>query len=219
MVKVKICGITTYEDAVFATEQGADLLGFNFYRQSPRYVSPDDAFKICTRLRKEFGKNTPVLVGVFVNEVVGVISAITIKVGLDAAQLHGDESENMLRELRGIAYKAVQPPSVVIALDDLAYYAPTFPTNPRLPSFLVDAYHPLLRGGTGGQVSAEIVENLQEVVPRLMLAGGLTPENVQNFVSQFNLWGVDVASGVEDGVAGKKSPHKVSAFIRLAKGL
>jgi phosphoribosylanthranilate isomerase len=217
MVKVKICGITTYEDALFATEQGADMLGFNFYKQSPRYISPDDAFLICTRLRQEFGQDTPALVGVFVNEVVGIISAITIKVGLDAAQLHGDESENMLRELRGIAFKAIQPPNMAIAVDDLAYYAPTFPSNTRLPSLLVDAYHPLLRGGTGAQASADIVNHLQEAVPRLMLAGGLTPENVQDFVTRFNLWGVDVASGVEDGVAGRKSPHKVSAFIRLAK--
>lgn len=219
MVKVKICGITTYEDAVLAAEQGADMLGFNFYRPSPRYIDPDTALKICTRLRHEFKRETPVLVGVFVNEVVGVISATTIKVGLDGAQLHGDESENMLRELRGIGFKAIQPPNVAIALDDMAYYAPTFPTDPRFPSLLVDAYHPSLRGGTGATTSAEIVTSLQESVPRLMLAGGLTPENVGEFVRYFNVWGVDVASGVEDNVPGRKSAHKVSAFIRLAKGM
>ncbi len=214
MVKVKICGITRFEDALAAAEAGADLLGFNFFKKSPRYISPDDAATICDSLRAQIGSDCPILVGVFVNEVVGVISAITRKAGLNCAQLHGDESEAMLKELYGIGFKAIRPMNMAQALDDVNYFKPQFPTDERWPSLLVDAYHPSLYGGTGEQASREVALAVKAQVPRLMLAGGLTPENVAGRIQAIQPWGVDTASGVEnEGQAGIKDSTKVKAFI------
>ncbi len=219
MTSVKICGLTTFDDALAASEAGADMLGFNFYKKSPRYISPEAAQPICDSLRAQLGAACPVLIGLFVNEVVGLISAITRKVGLDGAQLSGDESDDMLAELRGIAFKSIHPMNMMQAMEDLNYFRPQFPANERLPSLLLDAYHPRLYGGTGEQTSVQIALAVKAEVPRLMLAGGLTPENVAERVQAIQPWGVDVASGVEpEGQPGIKDHTRVSAFIRAAKG-
>ncbi len=218
MTKVKICGLTNWEDAFAAAQAGADLLGFNFFRRSPRYIAPEEALTICNGLRAEFGPACPMLVGVFVNEVVGTISAITTKAGLQLAQLSGDESDNMLRELRGIGFKAIRPMNLTFALDDVAYFGPYFPADDRIPSLLLDAYHPELYGGTGEQASVEVALAVKEHVPRLMLAGGLTPENVLGRVQAIRPWGVDVASGVEPpDQPGVKDHGKLRAFVAAAK--
>ncbi len=214
MVKVKVCGITRFEDALAAAEAGADLLGFNFYKKSPRYISPDDAATICDNLRAQVGTACPILVGVFVNEVVGVISAITRKAGLNCAQLHGDESEAMLKELYGIGFKAIRPMNLAQALDDVNYFSSQFPSDERWPSLLLDAYHPNLYGGTGEEASTEVALAVKAKIPRLMLAGGLTPENITARVQAIQPWGVDTASGVEvDGQPGLKDSAKIHAFI------
>src|SRR5215510_11746798 len=122
-MKVKICGITRLEDAKMAVEAGADLLGLNFYNKSPRYIAPDDAAKLCDSLRQELGDKCPVLVGVFVNAAQGDISIITEKVGLNFAQLSGDETLEMLAELRGMGFKGIRPMNKDMALDDVAYFA------------------------------------------------------------------------------------------------
>lgn len=215
-VKVKICGVTTLDDALAAAEAGADMLGLNFHKPSPRYIDPAAAQTLCDALRERLGAACPLLVGVFVNSSVGDISNVMNRVGLDAGQLSGDESVDMLRELRGLAFKAIRPPNKVLALDDAAYYAPHFPTDERLPSLLLDAYHPGLYGGTGEQASTEVAVTVKDSVPRLMLAGGLTPENVADRVQAVQPWGVDVASGVESA-PGVKDPEKVRALIVAAK--
>lgn len=216
-MKVKICGITTLEDARMATEAGADLLGFNFFAKSPRYIKPNAAQALCASLRDEFGESCPTLVGLFVNATVGDISIITNKVGLNFAQLSGDETDNMLIELRGIAFKAIQPMNQAMALDDVTYFSKHFPADERIPSILLDAYHPTLHGGTGHQASTDVALAVKVEVPRLMLAGGLNPDNVTERVQAICPWGVDVASGVEDGTPGIKSMAKVRAFIQAAK--
>jgi phosphoribosylanthranilate isomerase len=217
-VKVKICGIKTFEDGLAAAEAGADLLGFNFYKSSPRYIIPDDALAICNGLRAQLGASCPALVGLFVNDVVGTISVITAKVGLPFAQLSGDESDAMLKELRGMAYKAIRPMNKAMALDDANYYAPVMPSNERIPSLLLDAYHPKLYGGTGEQASVEVALAVREFVPRMMLAGGLTPENIAQRIQAIQPWGVDVASGVEvDDQPGVKDHTKMREFIQAAK--
>lgn len=218
MVQVKICGITTYEDAHYSAEVGANMLGFNFVKQSPRYIEPKAATEICDKLRTEFGAACPVLVGIFVNDGVGKISQITNEVGLDAAQLSGDESDSMLVELRGLGYKGIQPMNRAMALEDVNYYEKTFPQNAKLPSILVDAYHPNLRGGTGDQTSDAVATAVREAVPRMMLAGGLKPDNVAERITAIRPWGVDVASGVEvDGQPGVKDHHKLKTFIEAAQ--
>lgn len=219
MTKVKICGVTTFDDALAAAEAGADLLGFNFYRKSPRYIAPDAARAICDGLRAQLGAGCPVLVGVFVNEPVGTISATLGLAGIGWAQLSGDESEALLRELRGIGFKAIRPANLEMALDDVQYFSGAMPTDERVPSLLLDAYHPQLYGGTGEQASVEAALAVRARVPRLMLAGGLTPENVAVRVHAIQPWGVDVASGVEAADRpGVKDHGSMRAFIEAARG-
>ena len=133
-MKVKICGITRIDDAVDAIEAGADLLGFNFYKPSPRSISIDNATEICDILRDELGENCPALVGVFVNMAMGDISIISEKVGLDFAQLSADETDRMLLELRGIGFKSIRPMTLDMALDDVQYFSETMPRDERAPS-------------------------------------------------------------------------------------
>ncbi len=211
MTLVKICGITTFEDALFAAEAGAHMLGLNFFKKSPRYLSPSDARTLALDLRAKLGTRAPLLIGVFVNEVVGRISVTMEEVGLNFAQLSGDESVEMLRELRGIGFKAIRPRSQSEAVMDVDYYG-SAQVDPRIPSLLLDAHSAVLYGGTGERADVEIALALKEKTPRLMLAGGLNPENVGEAVKAARPWGVDVASGVESE-AGKKDAGKVRAFI------
>ena len=148
-MKVKICGITRLEDARVAIDAGADLLGLNFYPPSPRSIAIDKATVLCDALREEYGSNCPPLVGVFVNMPIGDISILTEKVGLNFAQLSADETNNMLVELRGMGFKAIRPMNKAMALEDVKYFAETMPEDERVPSLLLDAYHPKLYGGTG----------------------------------------------------------------------
>ena len=216
MTKVKICGVTTYEDALMSAQAGADMLGLNFFVKSPRYIVPDDAVAICDKLRDELGTNCPVLIGVFANATESHITEIMGKVGLDFAQLSGDESDDLIADLRGKAFKGIQPMNQAMALDDVNYFRPHFPDDERVPSILIDAYHPSLYGGTGDQASTEVALAVKAEVPRLMLAGGLNPDNIAERVSAIQPWGVDVASGVES-LPAQKEPEKVRAFIQLAK--
>ncbi len=217
MTKVKICGIKTYDDALAAAQAGADMLGFNFFKRTPRYVDPEDALAICGRLRAELGEATPMLVGLFVNQGAGRISMTLGKVGLRAAQLSGDESADLLKELRGIGFKAIRPRSQAEALEDAAYFLPHSPIESAFPSLLLDAFSAGQYGGTGHQANIETALALKAVVPRLMVAGGLTPDNVGDVVQTVKPWGVDVASGVEGDTPGLKDHGKVRAFIQAAK--
>lgn len=217
-MRVKICGITTFEDALHAAQAGADMLGFNFWPKSKRYLSPSTASGICIALRAELEDACPLLVGVFVNHVVSDVSRTMEIVGLDFAQLAGDESDAMLRELRGLAFKTIRPANPFQANEDIDYFAPVFPSDERIPSALLDAAVQGQYGGTGQQAADEVITIAKARIPRLMLAGGLTPENVAARVAAVQPWGVDVASGVEGDTPGRKDDEKVRAFIAAAKG-
>ncbi|MBK9122218.1 MAG: phosphoribosylanthranilate isomerase [Chloroflexi bacterium] len=216
-MKVKICGVTTLEDALFAARSGADMIGFNFWPRSKRYIATAAAAELCDRLRSHLGDTCPALVGVFVNAVVSDISRVMDVVGLDYAQLSGDESDSVLRELRGIAFKGIRPATLAQAEEDYSYFAPVMPDDPDMPSLLVDASVSGEYGGTGQQAADEIVRWLVGKAPRLLLAGGLTPATVVERVRAFHPWGVDVASGVEGDLPGIKDAHKVAAFIAAAR--
>ncbi len=217
-MKVKICGITRLDDAYVAIEAGADMLGLNFYEPSPRYLVPDRAAQISTALRARYGEQCPLLVGVFVNASAAVIDSIMEQVQLDYAQLSGDESPDVLALLRGRAFKAIRPADQEQAERQIVDFADS-DTDDRAPAILLDAYHPALYGGTGEQASADLVAFTKQRVPRMMLAGGLTPENVAERVRMLRPWGVDVASGVEAGQAGVKSAERVRAFIHAARSV
>ncbi len=217
-MRVKICGVTNIDDAAMVKEAGADLIGLNFYKPSPRYIEPKAAGEITDVLREHYGPEAPMFVGVFVNASVSDISQIMEVAGLDFVQLSGDESDDVLHELRERGFKGIRPPNKVLALDDANYYSKEFINDPRIPSLLLDAYHPKLYGGTGETASVEVALAVKALVPRLMLAGGLNPDNVAGRVRAIRPWGVDVASGVEpDGQPGVKDADKVQRFVVAAK--
>ncbi len=199
MTKIKICGIKTVTDALAAMEAGADLIGFNFYLKSPRYIDVGRCRDIMSVMRK-YGHIT--YVGVFVNASVEEIRATMEACGLGLAQLHGDEASEMLSELDGKAFKAFR--GVPQNLNGFA--------RQDAPAFLVDASVKGLYGGSGVTADWNGAAELAKKYP-LLLAGGLTPENVAEAVRQVRPWGVDVASGVESA-PGEKDAGKIKAFVK-----
>jgi len=202
MTKIKICGIKTVTDALVARDAGADLIGFNFYPKSPRYIDVGRCRDIMSVMRK-YGHIT--YVGVFVNVSVAEVRATMETCGLSLAQLHGDETSEMLNELNGKAFKAFR--GVPQSLDGFA--------REDAPALLVDASVKGTYGGTGVTADWNSAAELAKKYP-LLLAGGLTPENVADAVRQVKPWGVDVASGVES-VPGEKDAIKMKAFVQSVR--
>jgi len=219
MTVVKICGVTTLEDALAAARAGADLIGLNFYPPSPRYLTPEDARAIIEGLRATLGADCPTLGGVFANDPPEGVRAIRRRVGLDFVQLSGDEPVSDLALLGGYSVKALRPRDIDEALELARRYHPHTPTADHLPSLLLDAYHPDLYGGTGEQASVEVAAAVRGITPRLMLAGGLTPENVAARVRAIQPWGVDVASGVEGAIKGRKDAERMRAFVEAVRAV
>lgn len=197
---VKICGITRVEDAVFAVENGAALIGLNFVPSSVRCVSASTARELVAAIagRAE-------VVGVVANLSLALLSELRREARLDTLQLHGDEPPELFEKLSASDYKAVR---VGDASDvELARRYP----GARI---LVDAKVTGTLGGSGHTFDWSLVSGL--VAERqLLLAGGLTPANVGSAVSAIRPWAVDVASGVE-AAPGLKSPEKVRAFVDAA---
>ncbi len=213
MTIVKICGLTNLEDALVAAEAGADLLGFILYPKSPRYVAPEKIAEIVAGVRAAFAAS-PRCVGVFVNESSAQVLDMLEQTTLDLAQLHGDESAAEVAALRGRGFKAVRPTSLEAALMVAATFAPLGVTAG--PHLLIDAYTPNAYGGAGQLADWSMATAVVGRVNRLLLAGGLTPENVADAVRLVNPWGVDVASGVEQA-PGRKDHARVRAFVAAAK--
>ena len=198
--RVKICGITRAQDARLAEKFGAWALGFNFYKQSPRSISPADAWNIRRKLEL-----TTEAVGVFVNWKPEVIITLVHALELTAVQLHGDES----------------PKQVAYCEDDLPVFK-AFRVGPRFSmsefrrfrrasAFLLDAAVRDQFGGTGKSFDWSIARRAAKS-HRVILAGGLTPENIAEAIITVRPYAVDVASGVESS-PGKKDPGKLRAFF------
>jgi len=202
MTKIKICGIKTVEDALAALDAGADLLGFNFYPKSPRSIDVDKCREIMSVLRT-CGHIT--YVGVFVNAPAEAVRATIESCGLSLAQLHGDETSEMIQLLKGKAFKAFR--GVPQNVDGFA--------GDAAPALLVDASVKGTYGGTGVTADWEAAAELAGRYP-ILLAGGLTAENVAEAVRQVNPWGVDVASGVEFA-PGAKDAVKMKAFVKAVR--
>lgn len=197
--KVKICGITRVEDARLAVELGAAALGFNFYRPSPRYIEPGAARRIIAQLPP-----LVMAVGVFADETEGEhVAAVAREAGVSAVQLHGpkfpalDGALENYRVIRGIAVRQGLDPA------DWSRLAAS--------AFLLDAFDPELLGGTGKTFDWSLAREAKRYGP-IILAGGLTPENVGRAVREVRPYAVDVASGVESA-PGKKDPAKLRAFF------
>lgn len=200
-MKVKICGITSIDDALWASACGADALGFVFYAKSPRCVTPAQARAIIVELPPFV-----TTVGLFVNEAPQTIREITADCGLAVVQLHGDETP---------ADCAVAPPRAIKALRvrdelSLARHADFKTTALLLDTWVKDAY-----GGTGHTFNWQLAAEVARQRP-VILAGGLTPDNVAEAIRQVRPYGVDVSSGVELK-PGRKDSGLVKQFIQNAK--
>ena len=207
-MKVKICGITLLEDALAAVAAGADMLGFNFYPKSPRFLEIDDCARIVRELRHRSRK--VVMVGVFVNSSVEMVELAMKKCDLDLAQLSGDETPAMVQSLGEKAYKALRSAN----FKQLIQYVDSYTCRTTPPAVLIDANLPGAYGGTGKVADWSLVEKIATRYA-VLLAGGLTPENVTAAVSQAKPWGVDVASGIESA-PGRKDTARMAAFIQAA---
>jgi phosphoribosylanthranilate isomerase len=214
MTWVKICGITNLEDALIATDAGAAALGFIFYDKSPRRVDVAAAKQILRQLPKTLDK-----FGVFVNEDDVSICQVADDVGLTGVQLHGDNLESLLAD----RIKARRPELKIVIGVPMLEASPAAVAAKIRPeivhAFLLDAATSSKHGGTGKtfdwqatQLSTDAIAKLGRVI----IAGGLIPNNVADAIRILEPWGVDVASGVE-AAPGKKDPHKVRAFIAATK--
>ena len=204
MTLVKICGITNLEDALAALEAGADMLGFNFYARSPRYVAPADARRVIEQMPEGL-----TCVGVFVNEPSpeGVLR-IARESGVSAVQLHGDETPEFCRALAGL--------TTIKALRVGKTYSVEFATFFETDAVLLDAFAPDAFGGTGHTFDWTLARATREAVPRLFLAGGLKPDNVAEAIEAVAPYAVDVCSGVETS-PGRKSFRLMRDFVAAVR--
>ena len=201
MVKTKICGITNIEDALLAVDLGADALGLIFYKESKRYIRPERAHEIISKLPPFV-----TTVGVFVNQQLDEIRSIKEEVGFDVFQLHGDESPDFCKKLgRGII-KTIRVKEDINP-KEIEFYP--------VQTILFDTYSTKGYGGTGESFRWEILKGLN-ASKRIILSGGLSAENVSQAIRIANPYGVDVSSGVED-YPGKKNPEKLKKFIEATR--
>lgn len=197
MVRVKVCGITSLEDALVAVEAGAYALGFVF-ASSPRQIDPETASRIISRLPPLVSK-----VGVFVDAPLARVKEVMAGCPLDLAQLHGEESPEYCQELFPRAVKAFR-----VRDDGVLSQLPRY----QLAAYLLDSYVPGVAGGSGRTFDWEIALQARKFGP-IILSGGLNPENVRQAIERVRPYGVDVSSGVE-ARPGKKDPEKLKAFFK-----
>jgi phosphoribosylanthranilate isomerase len=202
MTKVKICGITNAEDALLSARLGANALGFNFYKKSPRHISPGKAREIIEKLPGKI-----LSVGVFVNEDPETILEIAKVSRIDAVQLHGDETPEFVREL-----KTKTDLEIIKAFRVSPDFKPKDVLKYKADAVLLDAFSPKKSGGTGEVFDWKIAKAVKEIVPKLYLAGGLSPENVAEAISKVAPFAVDACSRLEQE-KGKKDSRKLESFF------
>jgi phosphoribosylanthranilate isomerase len=204
MTFVKICGLTNLEDALACLEAGADALGFNFYAPSPRYIEPKAARKIIDQLPADV-----LTVGVFVNGgTPEIVEQIATDAGVSALQLHGDESPDYCR--------ALSDRFVIKVLAVSREFKPERAVAYQVQAIMLDALDREARGGTGRVIDWSVAHETSALVPRLFLAGGLSPENVADAITAVEPYGVDACSALEVS-PGKKDLERVRAFLQAAR--
>lgn len=208
MVLVKVCGITNFADARAAIEAGADALGFNFFPRSPRYVQPEAARVIIDRLASEVPAGC-LIVGVFVNETIADIQRTAATAGVNALQLHGTESPEYCRALKG--HDLIK----VFSAD--AGFAPESVLDYDVDAIMIDAADKQRFGGTGKRGDWNMARRTRDVFPRMFLAGGLSAENVAEAIEQVRPYAVDACSLLESA-PGMKDHEKVQAFVAAVRG-
>ena len=202
MVRVKICGITNIEDALASVEAGAHLLGFNFYRESPRYIEPSAARRIIDQLPASV-----LSVGLFVNEPGDEVKRLAGEAGVQAVQLHGDESPSYCRELKALF--------VIKALRVNSNFAPEQAAQYRTGAILLDGFSTRAYGGSGQSFDWGVAGRTRPLVARLFLAGGLNTNNVAEAITTVWPYAVDACSALESA-PGRKDHARVRAFIKAA---
>jgi phosphoribosylanthranilate isomerase len=204
MTLVKICGITNLNDALAAIAAGADALGFNFYKPSPRYITPASAREIINTL-----PNSILTVGVFVNEgSPDAVRSIADQAGGKAVQLHGDESPDYCRALNAVIKTFAV--SENFDLNQVRAY--------EVDAIMLDTKDNRLRGGTGRTFDWSIAQQVSQRVPRLYLAGGLSPDNVGEAIAMVHPYAVDTCSAVEDR-PGIKNHERMRVFVSAVRSV
>ena len=203
MTLVKICGITNLEDALAAVEFGADALGFNFYKKSPCFISPEEVEKILEEIPSTVWK-----VGVFVNEAEQMVKDCSVMLELDYLQFHGDETPYYCEQFARPYWKAFRLQNEK-SLELMRKY--------QCDYYLIDSFVENAYGGTGMIGDWDLAREAKKI-GKIFLAGGLTPENVDVAIQAVKPDGVDVASGVEMR-RGKKDLIRLEEFITKAKGV
>lgn len=194
-MRTKICGITSYKDAMDAIKAGADALGFVFYEKSPRYISPSDAKEIISKLPPFVEK-----VGLFVNVDAQVINSYIQESGCTLAQIHFEAPKELYEQIFVPYIKVIRAKEA----KDILQYSNEY----RLVDAYCEAY-----GGAGKRLNIEWFKNID--CSKIILAGGLDAGNVAS-LKEYGFYGVDVSSGVEESY-GKKDPKKVKDFITNAR--
>ena len=202
-VKVKICGLTNHEDAMAAADMGADMLGFNFYPKSPRYLKPDQAAEIINHLPAFVD-----VVGLFVNDTFEHIAQTIEKCNLDWIQFHGDEAKEFCEQFQSFNVRTMKAIRVKDKRD--IKRAEEYFTD----AILLDAFDPKKYGGTGLSFDWNIIGNITK---RVFLAGGITAENAKKAV-ELGIYGIDVCSGIESK-PGKKDHAKMRKLFDRIKDL
>jgi phosphoribosylanthranilate isomerase len=206
MTFVKICGITNLDDALAAVDAGADALGFNFYKPSPRYVTSEAAREIISQLPQSI-----LTVGVFVNEPSPqAVEELAAAAGVTAIQLHGDESPDYCRAFKG-RY-------VIKALAAAADFDPHRALEYDVEAILLDTKDDALRGGTGRVFDWSIAQKVRWSVAKLFLAGGLSLQNIEEAIISVDPYGVDACSALEK-TPGKKSYERMRAFVKKIRSV
>lgn len=204
MTKVKICGIKTYEDAINAASLGADYLGFNFYRRSPRYIGISQAKKIIKNLPKNVKK-----VGIFVNENAGKIKKIADACGIDIIQLSGDEDREF-----GINLKKLLGKKIIKSFRANGSKEIEKAKQYKSDYIMLDSYKKGHYGGTGAKFNWNLAKRIDR--RRLFLSGGLNAYNVKLAINKVRPYAVDACSSTEI-CPGKKDYNKIKEFIEAAK--
>ncbi|HTG87918.1 MAG TPA: phosphoribosylanthranilate isomerase [Pyrinomonadaceae bacterium] len=206
MTFIKICGITNLDDALAAVDAGADALGFNFYKPSPRYITTDAARAIIDELPESI-----LTVGVFVNEPSPESAETRAReAGITAIQLHGDESPDYCRQLT--------PRFVIKALAAGADFDTQRANDYDVEAILLDTKDEALRGGTGRTFDWSIAQRVRRTVPKLFLAGGLSLQNIEDAIISVDPYGVDACSALEKA-PGLKDHERMRVFVKKIRSV
>ena len=203
-MKIKICGITNSNDALACAAAGVDMIGLNFCEQSPRYIRPDQARTIARTLPLSIQA-----VGIFVDTPVEEIRRVARDVGLRVVQLHGSESPEMCAEL-------ARDFEIIKALQIGGGFGAQRASAYPMCTILLDTYNERVAGGAGDVGDWELARATKKFASRLILAGGLSPENVTQAIATVEPDGVDVCSSVESA-PGVKDPGRIQQFVDAAR--